>query len=102
MSFRLSSLLFHSSVRTVPTRQVGLCLGIGGVSLFAARQRPLLLDSSALASSPTSPASHSQSGKTPLLNNGKLNPKAVRQMSTGSIIGELRLDTAFRVLRLIP
>ena len=51
-------------------------------------QRPIRLDSSPVGSGGVfSAGSYSRNARTPVLNNGRLNPRAVKQISSGSIIG---------------
>ena len=66
-------------------------LGLGlGLSLACYRtishRRPILLDGSSL-----SKESYRQNAQTPILRQGRLNSAAVRQMSSGSIIGRVTL-----------
>ena len=67
----------------LPPHALGLSLG---ASLFAAfhltQQQPMRLDSS-----PFSRDSYRENQRTPVLRNENLNPAAVRQISSGSIIG---------------
>jgi hypothetical protein len=52
-------------------------------------QRPMRLDTSPISSSSGvfSGDSYSRNAKTPVVRGGQLNPSAVRQISSGSIIG---------------
>jgi len=63
---------------------IGLGLGLSLVTFHMLRQRPIRLDSGPVFSG------NSYGGDartTPLVRNGQLNPAAVRQISSGSIIG---------------
>lgn len=87
MSFRIPGILSHS-LRTP------LILGSGiGVSaaLYTLRsqRRPLLLDSSPSAASPRdwSFSQYQNDASVPVTSRGRMNPKAIRQLSAGSIIG---------------
>jgi len=62
---------------------LGLGLGLSLVSFHAIQQRPIRLDSSPVLSG----SSYRSNAQTPVVSNGQLNPGAVRQISSGSIIG---------------
>lgn len=66
---------------------LGLGLGLSITALHLTHQRPLRMDSGAISSPAFSTESYRQNAKAPVLSNGKLNPSAVRQISSGSIIG---------------
>lgn len=69
-------------------RTLGLGLGLSLASTQVFRQpRIAHLDSHAAAKAPFE--SYSRSAKTPVVINGRLNSKAVRQVSSGSILGKL-------------
>lgn len=61
----------------------GLGMGLSSFATFAMlKQQPLRMDSRMLSSGPQRPEA-----KTPILKNGQLNPRAVRQITSGSITG---------------
>jgi len=62
---------------------LGIGLGLSLATFHTMRQRPLCLDSASVFSG----NSYRQNARTPVLRNGRLNPGAVRQISSGSIIG---------------
>ncbi|KAH8598066.1 hypothetical protein B0O99DRAFT_53631 [Bisporella sp. PMI_857] len=62
---------------------LGLGLGLSLATLHTAHQRPLRLDSAPILSTD----SYRGNVKTPVVQRGRLSPKAVRQFSSGSIIG---------------
>ncbi|GAM86858.1 hypothetical protein ANO11243_048780 [Dothideomycetidae sp. 11243] len=73
-------------------RPLLLGLGLAGTSLLLSplHRRPLLLDSAAAAKSPSdwSYSQYQRDAAVPLTNQGgRLNPRAVRQVSIGSITG---------------
>jgi len=62
---------------------LGLGLGLSIASYHALHQRPIRLDSA-----PSTADSYTKNAQTPVLSKGgRLNPGAVRQISSGSIIG---------------
>ncbi|TVY21256.1 hypothetical protein LARI1_G000334 [Lachnellula arida] len=76
----MASLLLRPLMRP---QTLGLGLGLSVASYHALHQRPIRLDSS-----PFSSDSYKRNAQTPVLNSGaSLNPHAVRQISSGSIIG---------------
>jgi len=62
---------------------IGLGLGLSIVTFHTLHQRPMRLDSGPLLSG----NSYQSRSSTPVVRQGRLNPKAVRQISSGSIIG---------------
>lgn len=79
---------------------LGLGLGVSLFSAFHLQQRPIRLDSGAVFSS----SSYTEKARTPVVRNGRLNPGAVRQISSGSIIGlcaGLAVSTFSRSLTII-
>ncbi|KAG0648339.1 hypothetical protein D0Z07_5172 [Hyphodiscus hymeniophilus] len=62
---------------------LGLGLGVSIFSAFHLQQRPIRLDSGPVFSS----SSYTGNAKTPVVRKGGLNAAAVRQVSSGSIIG---------------
>ncbi|RDW70212.1 hypothetical protein BP5796_08609 [Coleophoma crateriformis] len=66
---------------------LGLGLGLSISAFHLAHQRPLRMDSGAVSSPAFSTESYRRNAKSPVFSNGTLNPKAVRQISSGSIIG---------------
>ncbi|TVY56395.1 hypothetical protein LCER1_G001268 [Lachnellula cervina] len=78
----MASLLLRPLMRP-QTLGLGLGLGLSVASYHALHQRPIRLDSS-----PFSSDSYKRNAQTPVLSQGgRLNPRAVRQISSGSIIG---------------
>ncbi|TVY44337.1 hypothetical protein LOCC1_G002268 [Lachnellula occidentalis] len=76
----MASLLLRPLMRP---QTLGLGLGLSVASYHALHQRPIRLDSS-----PFSAQSYKENAQTPVLSHGRsLNPRAVRQISSGSIIG---------------
>jgi len=68
---------------------IGLGLGLSITTLHLNHQSAVRLDSGPVSSpnSLFSSTSYKQNARTPVLRNGKLNPSAVRQISSGSITG---------------
>jgi len=62
---------------------IGLGLGLSLVTFHGLQQRPIRLDSGPVLSGDY----HRSNAQTPFVRNGQLNPGAVRQISSGSIIG---------------
>jgi len=80
----MASLLLRPLMRP---QTLGLGLGLSLASYHAFHQRPIRLDSS-----PFSSDSYKRDAQTPVLSRaGSLNPRAVRQISSGSIIGTNRM-----------
>jgi hypothetical protein len=77
---------------------LGLGLGLSLATYHTVTQRPLLLESRSPSPSILSGDSYRRNAATPVVRNGNLNPGAVRQISSGSIIGEL-LFIGFDVLK---
>jgi hypothetical protein len=69
------------------TQILGLGIGLSLGTLHLDHQRPMKLDSGPISSA----GGYNLAPKTPYLQNGRLNPKAVRQISSGSILGTLAL-----------
>jgi hypothetical protein len=84
----MASLLLRPLFRP---QALGLGLGLSIATYHAMHQRPLRLDSRPMGSdgSVFSTNSYSKNGRTPVMKGGNLNPGAVRQISSGSIIGKL-------------
>ncbi|KAK2628420.1 hypothetical protein QTJ16_001523 [Diplocarpon rosae] len=84
---------------------LGLGLGLSSyISYHASTQRPLRLDSSSSRSSILSADSYQRNAKVPVVKEGRLNARAVRQISAGSIVGlcaGLTVSTFSRSLTLI-
>lgn len=80
-----------SLLRPLSRPVLGLGLGLSITTLHLSHQPPLRLDSGSVSSAGSSAAPatdfHRRNARTPLLRNGNLNPGAVRQVSSGSIIG---------------
>jgi len=62
---------------------IGLGLGLSYATLHSIQQKPMRLDTT----SERYGSSYFKNVRTPVIRNGKLNPGAVRQISSGSIIG---------------
>jgi len=62
---------------------LGIGLGLSLATFKLSMQRPMRLDSAPILSND----SYKRNAQTPVVRNGQLNPGAVRQISTGSIIG---------------
>lgn len=62
---------------------IGLGLALTLTTFHITQQRPLRLDSSPVFSGD----SYKANARTPVVRNGQLNPGAVRQISSGSIVG---------------
>jgi len=62
---------------------IGLGLGLSLASFHMIQQRPIRLDASPVLSGD----SYRRNARTPVVRGGGLNPAAVRQISSGSIIG---------------
>ena len=62
---------------------LGLCIGLSLATLQIGHQRPMKLDSAPSSST----GGYNQAPQTPPLRNGRLNQRAVRQISSGSILG---------------
>lgn len=82
----MASMLLRPLLRP---QTLGLGLGLSLATLQVTRQRPLKLDSASVLS----PGSYKRDAQTPVVRNGALNPAAVKQISSGSIIGMLRART---------
>ncbi|KAN0103492.1 hypothetical protein V8E51_011805 [Hyaloscypha variabilis] len=96
----MASLLLRPLFRP---QALGLGLGLSIATCHALHQRPLRLDSSPVGSGVFSSDSYGKNARTPVVN-GNLNPAAVRQISSGSIIGlcaGLVVSTFSRSLTLI-
>jgi len=96
----MASLLLRPLFRP---QALGLGLGLSIATCHALHQRPLRLDSSPVGSGVFSSDSYGKNARTPVVN-GNLNPAAVRQISSGSIIGlcaGLVVSTFSRSLALI-
>lgn len=79
---------------------LGLGMGISLATFTAIKQRPVRLDSKSFLST----ESYKNRAETPVIQNGRLSPGAVKQISSGSIIGlcaGLALSTFSRPLALI-
>jgi hypothetical protein len=61
----------------------GLGIGLSLATLHLGLQRPMKLDSGPVSSA----EGHNRASQTPPLQNGRLNPRAVQQISRGSILG---------------
>ncbi|PMD14877.1 hypothetical protein NA56DRAFT_365412 [Hyaloscypha hepaticicola] len=99
----MTSLLLRPLFRP---QALGLGLGLSIATYHAMYQRPLRLDSRPMGSdgSVFSANSYSKNARTPIMKGGNLNPGAVRQISSGSIIGlcaGLVVSTFSRSLALI-
>ncbi|CAL3965655.1 hypothetical protein PZA11_002547 [Diplocarpon coronariae] len=69
-------------------QSLGLSLGLTSyLSYHALNQRPLHLESSSSASPVVSSGSYQRPAKVPVVREGRLNARAVRQVSAGSIAG---------------
>ena len=68
---------------------LGLGLGLSMVTYHALHQRPMRLDSSPVSGSSGvfSADTYGRNAKTPVVQGGHLNPRAVRQISSGSVVG---------------
>jgi hypothetical protein len=86
----MASLLLRPLFRP---QALGLGLGLSLATYHAMHQRPLRLDSRPIGSDGNvfSTNSYSKNARTPIMKGGNLNPGAVRQISSGSIIGKLLL-----------
>lgn len=62
---------------------LGLGIGLSLATLHLGHQRPMKLDSGPILS----PGGYNRAPQTPPLQNGRLNPRAIRQISSGSILG---------------
>ncbi|PMD64756.1 uncharacterized protein K444DRAFT_554028, partial [Hyaloscypha bicolor E] len=85
---------------------LGLGLGLSMVTYHALHQRPMRLDSSSVSGSSGvfSADTYGRNAKTPVVQGGHLNPRAVTQISSGSIVGlcaGLLVSTFSRSLALI-
>ncbi|PBP17062.1 hypothetical protein BUE80_DR012243 [Diplocarpon rosae] len=79
---------------------LGLGLGLSSyLSYHASNQRPLRLDSSSSRSSILSSDSYQRNAKVPLVKEGRLNARAVRQISAGSVVGYGREERRGRSCR---
>jgi hypothetical protein len=76
----MASLLLRPLLRP---QTLGLGLGLSLVTYHTIHQRPIRLDSGPILSGD----SHRRNAQVPVVRNGHLNPVAVRQISSGSIIG---------------
>jgi len=79
---------------------LGLGLGLSIATLQLAQQRPMRLDTKPILSS----GSYKMNAQNPVVREGHLNPKAVKQVSSGSIIGlvaGLAVSTFSRSLALL-
>ena len=85
----MASLLLRPLFRP---QALGLGLGLSIATYHALHQRPLRLDSSPVGSGVFSSESYGKNARTPVVKGGNLNPTAVRQISSGSIIGEFFWD----------
>ncbi|KAL3425765.1 FUN14 family protein [Phlyctema vagabunda] len=65
---------------------LGLGLGLSITTFQLTRQQPMWMDAGGSASL-LSTDSYRRNAQTPVVTKGRLNPKAVRQISSGSIIG---------------
>jgi len=93
----MASLLLRPILRP---QTLGLGLGLSLYSFHLSQHRPLRLDSGPI---PTSD-SYRRNAQVPVLQQGRLNPDAVKQMSKGSIIGlcaGLAVSTFSRPLALL-
>jgi hypothetical protein len=84
----MASLLLRPLFRP---QALGLGLGLSLATYHAMHQRPLRMDSRPIGSDGGvfSADSYSRNARTPVMRGGNLNPGAVRQISSGSIIGML-------------
>jgi len=64
---------------------IGFGLGLSIASYHIIQQRPIRLDFDSNPALPGNP--HGRNAQTPVVRGGRLNPRAVRQISSGSIIG---------------
>ncbi|KAE9374890.1 hypothetical protein N431DRAFT_336514 [Stipitochalara longipes BDJ] len=98
----MASLLLRPLFRP---QALGLGLGLSIATYHALHQRPLRLDSGLVSGSGVFSAdSYGRNARTPVVKGGNLNPAAVRQISSGSIIGlcaGLVVSTFSRSLALI-
>jgi hypothetical protein len=78
----MASLLLRPLLRP---QTLGLGLGVSLVTYHTIHQRPIRLDSGPILSGD----SYRRNAQVPVVRNGHLNPGAVRQISSGSIIGML-------------
>jgi hypothetical protein len=78
----MASLLLRPLLRP---QTLGLGLGVSLVTYHTIHQRPIRLDSGPILSGD----SYRRNAQVPIVRNGHLNPGAVRQISSGSIIGML-------------
>jgi len=93
----MASLLLRPLLRP---QTLGLGLGLSLVTYHTIHQRPIRLDSGPVFSGD----SYGRDAQVPVVRNGHLNPGAVRQISSGSIIGlcaGLVVSTFSRSLALI-
>ena len=83
----MASLLLRPLFRP---QALGLGLGVSLATYHAMHQRPLRLDSRPMGSDGSifSTNSYGTNARTPIIKEGSLNPGAVRQISSGSIIGK--------------
>lgn len=63
---------------------LGLGLGLSIATVQMVQQRPMLLDTKPMLSGD----SYATQAQTPVVRDGQLNPKAVRQISSGSVVGK--------------
>ena len=82
----MASLLLRPLLRP---QMLGLGLGLSLATYHNVTQQPLLLDSRSPSPSILPGDSCRRNAATPVVRNGNLNPGAVRQISSGSIIGGL-------------
>ncbi|KAH8771204.1 hypothetical protein F5882DRAFT_179889 [Hyaloscypha sp. PMI_1271] len=99
----MASFLLRPLLRT---QALGLGLGLSMVTYHALHQRPMRLDSSPVSGSSGvfSADTYGRNAMTPVVQGGHLNPRAVRQISRGSIVGlcaGLLVSTFSRSLALI-
>ncbi|EGP85105.1 unnamed protein product [Zymoseptoria tritici ST99CH_3D7] len=88
MAFRFHGILNHS-LRTPMLFGAGIGFSTALLQTLQAHRRPVLLDSSPSSVSPKnwSVSQYQNDAVAPVTKNGGLNPRAIRQMTTGSIIG---------------
>ena len=85
---KMATLLLRPLLRP---QTLGLGLGLSLATYHVLHQRPLRLDNSPVSSGSGvfSSEPYSRNARTPVVKGGHLNPGAVRQISSGSIIGML-------------